>query len=455
MFSRMKSCIPGNVWPAIPEPAGATMLAVQYQLEKSQWLPPEQVLDLQLRQACQLLAHAAAQVPYYANIMRHTAVKPGSRLSLEKWRRLPILTRETVQRAGKSLLARQLPAGHGKINQIHTSGSTGTPVTAFGTDLTQFFWRAATLRDHLWHQRDFSAKFVAIRSEAALQPGKGVERQGWGPATDVLLATGISAALNIRTDVASQAAWLTQQRPVYLLSFPSNIVALARHFQATGLGLPTLREVRTYGEVAGGEMRQLCRETWGVPVTDMYSSQEVGYIALQCPDHEHYHLQEGVFTEVLNEMGEPCRAGEVGRVVVTNLHNFAMPLIRYQLGDYAELGEPCPCGRGLPVLRRIMGRVRNLLILPDGRRHWPSFPSKEWSVIGTIRQMQMVQHDLESIEARIVADQPLLPAEEDRLRQILVERFGHPFRIDITYHVEIPRSGSLKYEDFISEVPAA
>lgn len=455
MWSHLKSGMAGTVWPAIPEPAGATMLAVQYQLEKSQWLVPEELIELQLQQAGQLLAHAAAQVPYYRNRLRHALVKPGKRLSLAEWRQLPILTRAEVQRAGKSLLASTIPAGHGKINQVQTSGSTGTPITAFGTDLTQFFWRAATLRDHLWHQRDFSAKFTAIRSEGARQPGEWTERQGWGPATDVLFTTGPSSALNIRTDVATQAAWLVQQRPVYLLSFPSNIAALARHFQATGLALPTLREIRTYGEVAGSEVRRLCQETWGVPITDMYSSQEVGYIALQCPDHEHYHLQEGVFTEVLDEMGQPCQIGEVGRVVVTNLHNFAMPLIRYQLGDYAELGEPCPCGRGLPVLRQVMGRVRNLLILPDGRRHWPSFPSKEWSVIGTIRQMQLVQHDLERIEARIVADQPLQPAEKERLRQTLVERFGHPFRIDITYYTEIPRGGSWKYEDFISKVPSS
>ena len=451
MFSLMKSYIPGNIWPAIPEPAGATMLAVQYQLERSQWLPPDELLELQLRQASQLLAHAAAQVPFYHKRLRRTT---GKRLSLKEWRKLPILTRAEVQQAGQALRALEIPPAHGKINQLQTSGSTGSPITAFVTDLSQFFWRAATLRDHLWHQRDLTAKFVAVRSEGGRQAGEWSERQGWGPATDILFTTGPSATLNIRTDVASQAAWLVQQRPAYLLSFPSNIMALARHFQATGMKLPTLREVRTYGEVAGGEMRRLCRETWGVPVTDMYSSQEVGYIALQCPEHEHYHLQEGVFTEVLNETGQPCRAGEVGRVVVTNLHNFAMPLIRYQSGDYAEVGEPCPCGRGLPVLKQIMGRVRNLLTLPDGRQHWPSFPAEQWSAIGTIRQMQLIQHDLERIEARIVAALPLLPEEEERLRQILVERFGHPFRIDISYLDEIPRGANWKYEDFISKLPA-
>ena len=126
--------------------------------------------------------------------------------------------------------------------------------------------------------------------------------------------------------------------------------------------LPGLREVRTLGEASTPDLRALCREAWGVPLVDVYSAEEVGYIALQCPEHEHYHVQaESVLVEILDERGAPAPPGETGRVVVTDLHNFAMPLVRYEIGDYAEVGEPCACGRGLPVLRRIVGRVRNML----------------------------------------------------------------------------------------------
>ena len=117
----------------------------------------------------------------------------------------------------------------------------------------------------------------------------------------------------------------------------------------------------------------------------MYSSQEVGYIALECPTGESYHVQaENVLVEVLDDQDRPCSPGDVGRVVVTALHNFATPLLRYDIGDYAEVGAPCPCGRGLPALRRIMGRQRNMALLPTaaaaGRRSswraptkWPTF----------------------------------------------------------------------------------
>ena len=84
----------------------------------------------------------------------------------------------------------------------------------------------------------------------------------------------------------------------------------------------------------------------------MYSCEEAGYIALQCPQAEHYHCQsESVLVEVLDDEGRPCTPGQVGKVVLTALHNFAMPLIRYENQDYAEVGPPCACGRGLPVKR--------------------------------------------------------------------------------------------------------
>ena len=107
----------------------------------------------------------------------------------------------------------------------------------------------------------------------------------------------------------------------------------------------------------------------------MYSSQEFGYIALQCPDAHTYHVQsEAVYVEILDGPGGPCRPGEVGRVVISTLHNYATPLLRYEMGDYAETGGDCVCGRTLPVLNRIVGRERNMWIMPNGQRMWPVFP---------------------------------------------------------------------------------
>src|SRR3970282_1475490 len=99
----------------------------------------------------------------------------------------------------------------------------------------------------------------------------------------------------------------------YLLSHPSNLAELAKLSLAQNVRFPRLREVRTSGELLTQEVRDLCRQAWDVPVTDMYSANEVGYIALQCPQHEHYHVQpEDVIVEVLDERGEPCAPGQTG-----------------------------------------------------------------------------------------------------------------------------------------------
>jgi len=114
-------------------------------------------------------------------------------------------------------------------------------------------------------------------------------------------------------------------------------------------------------------------------------------------------------------------------VVLTTLLNFASPLIRYALGDYVAVGHSCAWGRGLPVIRRVLGRERNLIILPDGRRHWPSFPEHDWMPIAPIRQLQLVQKTPQSIEARIVAPRPLTEQEQVRLIDVLNASLGYPF----------------------------
>jgi len=328
------------------------------------------------------------------------------------------------------------------------------PIKALGSALTRLYWNAITLRDHAWHRRDLSGKLAAIRSVSRDKlPKEGLALPNWGFPTSEVHRTGPAAALSVQTYINEQAAWLREQNPDYLLTYPSNLKALANHFLQAGQGITSLREVRTFGETVSQELRDVCRQTWGVPLVDMYSTQEVGYIALQCPDHEHYHVQsESVLVEVLNTDNEPCRPGEVGQVVITTLHNYAMPLIRYAILDYAEVGPDCPCGRSLPVLNRVMGRQRNMLVLPNSKRTWPTFPSKDWGHIGSIRQMQLVQKSLEHIEVRYVADRALNTKQETELADILRHRFSHAFQVSFLNLERIERGSNYKFEDFISEV---
>lgn len=427
------------------------MLAVQFQLSQSQWWPAAELERSELRQLGNLLRHAYNTIPFWRQRLTAAGYDPDAEVTRQWLSTLPVLSRGEVQARGEALVSRDSPSAHGRVFQGQTSGSTGMPITCYQTELTQFFWRAFTVRDHLWHRRNFSGKLAAIRSKV-----ENAVLQGWGPATDTAFVTGPCVVLNIGRDVDAQLAWLREQDPDYVLTHPSNLQALARRALELGVRLARLREARTFGEMLPADLRALCRDAWGVPVTDLYSAEETGYIALQCPEQEHYHVQaEGVLVEILDEHARRCAPGEIGRVVITSLHDFAMPLIRYDIGDYAEAGDSCPCGRGLPVIRRIMGRQRNLVTFPDGRRHWPSLPSTRWAVVAPVRQYQLVQHNVFDIEARLVVGRTLTAAERERLIAVFQELLGYPFQIRLSCVDAIERGPDFKFEDFVSRIGAA
>lgn len=214
-----------------------------------------------------------------------------------------------------------------------------------------------------------------------------------------------------------------------------------------------LREVRTLSESLPEGLRERCQAVLGVPLTDIYSARETGYLALQCPDHAHYHVQsEGVRLEVLDERGGTCQPGEIGRVVVTPLHNFAFPLLRYEVGDYAQVGAPCPCGRSLPVIARIMGRQRNMLTYPDGRQTWPILNYRALNQIVPMRQMRMIQRTPDRIDVELVAISIPEAAQEARLREAIQHHLGYPFQVTLNLVANIERSPAGKFEDFVSLV---
>lgn len=444
-----RSTVPGATWPAIPSQEAANLLALQFQFEQTQWLPSERLIELQFRQLDALLCHAYSTVPYYRERWRGL-YDSGVPLTPEHFSRLPLLTRSELQAHFDALRSTSVPPGHGPVTEIRTSGSTGQPVRVLKTGFCQLMWLAIVLREHCWFKRNLGGKLASIRM--GVTEG---EADGWGPATDAVARTGRSATLPIRTDVDTQLQWLERQQPDYLLTYPSNLMELVRGSIARGIRLLRLREVRTMGEILTDDLRDWVQRAWGVPITDSYSSHEVGYIALQCPEHEYYHVQsEAVLVEILDEEGHACAPGEVGRVVVSDLHNFALPLVRYEIGDYAEVGPPCGCRRGLPVLTRIAGRTRNMLVLADGRRFWPPLGSRKFVDVVPVLQAQFVQKEYDLIEVRLVVADPLTGEQEDRLRQFILPGLPSGIRLTFRYCDRIPRGAGGKFEDFVSEVAA-
>lgn len=461
MLQQLRSAIPGIAWPAIPNQGGAIILALLQQLEHSQWWSQETLLDRQLEQFGVLAAYAYHHSPFFRTRFDQAGLDVNQSPDVQKtWTaashaKIPLLTRAELMQAADQIRCRAVPREHGATHEVQTSGSTGQMISVLRTEVTQLFWMALTMRDHLWHRRDFSASLVAIKALTPSMDDPSVAaRNGWGPPATLLLDTGPSYTQPLAMDVAQQAAWLIRRNPNYLLTYPSNLSALLDQFKKWGSFPPALRQIRTIGETLSADTRERCRRLGEVEVVDMYSSQEAGIIALQCPVSGLYHVQcESLLVEVLDDDGQPCKPGEVGRIVITDLHNFATPIIRYEIRDYAEVGPPCPCGRGLQTLARIMGRRRNMVVFPNGERHWPRVGAYRFREVAAIKQYQVVQHALDDIEVRLVVEQPLSNEQETRLTAIIHSALGHAFPLRFNYFSqELAKTRGGKFEEFVSLV---
>jgi phenylacetate-CoA ligase len=448
--------LPETQWPAIAEPYAAGVLAVLFQLEQTQWWSQAELAVQQARQLKVVVDHAYRTVPFYREKLDSLNLSPSGATSAEGWQRIPLLQKRDVQIAGSSLHSTAVPKGHGDVSTAMTSGSTGEPTTVCTTGLTSFFWRVFALRDHLWHRRDFAQPFAAIRfvpGQEAMPPA-GVQVEHWGAPTNNIVPSGRGHVLNLKSSIEEQAAWLRYVNPGYVLAYPCVLQGVAELFESRSWTLPRLQELSTFGEILEPRCRAVCQRVFGVKVVDTYSSEEAGCIALQCPDHEHYHVQsENVLIEVLDEAGQPCTPGQTGKVVLTTLHNFAMPLLRYEIGDYAEVGDACPCGRGLLVLKRILGRSRNLLVMPNGERRPPVFTIEDMRELPPFFQYQIVQRSVEEIELNVVRPTAGLTVEEHAVVERFVQQsLGYPFKVTINCVEAIPRNPTGKFEVFISHV---
>ena len=452
----------GGLWPAVPQSQGAALLAVLEQLSRSQYMPEEALAAVRRPQVEALIDHAAAEVPFWAERLAAAGLDPESRrrsaLDMAAWNRrwasLPILTRAEVQSLGTALHARRLPAGHGGVGDSVTSGSSGRPVRIIRSTLDYFYWQAFQLREHIWRGRDLSGSFLSIlRNEQRTILDDSVHLQrnkDWGTPVATVWPTGPSYLLDYRAPIAALIQTLRDVAPDYVCTFPSLLLEILRRAREERISLPALKEAVVVGEASPPELSALCREVWNAPLSSTYTAGEAGAIAYQCLEEGRWHIQaEKSIVEVLDSAGQPCAVGKTGNVVLTPLHNFAMPLLRYEIGDLATVGSgPCGCGRLLPVLDAIPGRARDLLMLPSGELRPPYYGHRAVMQVGAILQHQVVQTAPEQVCFRLVVARPLTAAEEQHVVTVATDALGGGLRVSIEYVADIPRGPNGKYAEF-------
>lgn len=461
----LRSSIEPVAWPAVQTGTAATLMALQQQFGESQWWPREKLRAAQFDQLRLLVANVLRNVPFYVDHLAKAGIKPGTPLTEAMWANVPVLTREDVRDHGEKLHALSTPPAHGGYTVSTTGGSTGIPVRVRKSELASLMWDAVNIREELWHRDDPGGVLARIATtpsdlppeqRAAANSPKGLVLPDWGSPTNQIWRTGRLGMMDYGQPIPIQVEFLLRMQPHYIYTTPSSLRLLISHFRERELRLPSLKSVWTRSEVVDTTLREACREVLGCRIVHNYSSAETGYIALQCPEGTHFHTQdETVLVEVLNAAGHVCDPGEVGRVVLTPLHNFSMPLLRYEIGDDAEVGGPCSCGRGLSVLTQIMGRTSDQLVLPSGLRRKVHLNHYRLSGILAIREFQFTQRSLEKVELMLVVARSLNDAEMEQVRGLTRTSFGTDFQVDITFHASLPRTAAGKLRPFISDLPQA
>lgn len=441
--------------PETPQAAIARQGWQLYQkLEKSQWLPAADLKQLQLLQLRRLLEHCVQQVPYYRRVLADAPAVA----TIDDLGRLPILPRKVLQENEADIQAATLPGGIVATGNLKTSGSSGIPIKVRQSSLTDIWWMALSLRDLEWNRIDPQGTLASIRAFGAPSIGAsaelmkllthGVETPHWEAKLATLMKTGPSFCMDINQPAQRQLEWLLKINPHYILCYPTTLAHLAHLVKERRSPFPNLRAILSIAEPLTEDARAHIEAAFAVPVKNTYSCCEAGYLAAPCPEGHGLHVHgENIILEVVDAAGKPVAPGETGSVLLTVLHNYLTPLIRYQIGDEATLAPAsCPCGRGLPLLLRVDGKTRPYFLLPNGTRKSPISIVDALYKIEGFRQYQIIQKTRDLTIVNIVPSDDWDESKVDRIKGLLHDFFAAPITVEVQVlpRMPLPESGKLR-----------
>lgn len=419
-------------------------------LEATQWLPEEQIEQIQLEMLKQLLVYAGERVPYYTELFKRERFDPRGVTSRADLRALPVLTKDIIRERYLDLID---PAHRGKNLKKGTSGSTGAPLKFEYSLESEAFRRAVKLRGYRW--AGFREGLPVFYYWAQVRP----------PPTGLLGAKiRLDRALRREVfvdsmrqnrDTMSEAVRSCRRvRPHVIIGYTQAMAVWARFILDRGLrdwaDLPVLCAAEA---VLPGD-RSVLERAFGPAVFETYGSRETMLIGAECPAHTGLHLsEENLLIEVVRD-GKKAAPGENGDVLVTDLHNYGMPFIRYVNGDLATFAPPgpCPCGRGLRRLLRVDGRRAEMLRDPRGE----SIPGIVFHVLLSdarqeiIKQFQVVQSASGAVLLKVVRGQDFAePAFASQVARLGDYLRGLPLTVE--FHDGIPEAPTGKRKTIIVE----
>lgn len=402
-------------------------------LLRSQWDEEEKRAQWRTEKLAAALRSATA-IPFYRRAF-------GGEPAPQDLAGLPLLQRSQMSELHESVVSTR--GGVSRFPRVRTSGSSGSPVWLLFDPTHQrgrFAARARYLWENGWRPHHRSAWLIGI---LAGSPDGDLTRSN---------LLGGARFLSHVKDFEEQAAWLARFDPHHVYTMPSNLEAILRVLDDRTSRLPSLRTIFTTGEVLEDTVRERARKLLGREIADGYGTTEA-FLAWQCPQGSYHVNDEHVLVEIVDEKGHPTPPGEFGRVLFTTLENRAMPLVRYDIDDYAEaVSGPCPCGRTLSRLGAIQGRGMNLLRGPDGALLSPWKLVEPLRELPTVRRSQVIQHDVDRFTIRFVSDAPPADDVRERIHTELVRLAGPNARFAFERVDDIPRTPRGKYMGAICEI---
>ncbi len=428
---------------------GDRLLNILAELEKNQWLSPEEIEDIQWQRMDIFLKAAVTHVPYYRDLFSELGVGAEDIQNPVDLLSVPLLDKYIIRREGKRMITEDpMVKGYGSS----TGGSTGEPLY-FSIDNTAGPTRRANT------QRSYRMAEIDIGDRQAFI---------WGFPFDIPLKERMASAVrnyfsNITYlssfDMSEKAMHdyamkLKRYKPDLLLGYPSAVSLFAEFVRDSKIDGIRPRAIISSGEKMYPVQRDLLESVFGSRVFDRYGSNEFANVAHECSEHKGLHIfSDLMFVEILHDNGRPAGPGELGEIVITDLLNHYMPFIRYKTGDMAVATDrKCGCGRGLPLIERIEGRTFDNVLTSDGRSIGGYFWTYLSRVVPGIKQFQVEQKQRSGVTFRFIPGDGWKDENLDRIRKEIIDNMGESVRLDFDKVDQIPLSPSGKFRFIVSKV---
>ena len=422
------------------------------QCVKNQWKPYKELKEEQEKQLRHIILYSYENVPYYHNLFKSLKLQPSDIRGIEDLEKLPLLTKDTIRQHWEDFKPRNLSGL--KYYEMATGGSTGTPFSYRLSKHNRFVFGALLYRGWGYGGYDLGDKMVFLAG-SSLDVG-----------TKSRLATCIhETARNLRklssfdmgeVEMREYVRTINSFKPKFIRGYASSIYFFAKWIEENDLSIYHPVAVFTTAEKLFTNMRMKISDVFGCEVYDGYGMTDGGISAYECPEHSGLHIDTELgITEVVGPDGVHIEQGD-GKILATNLHNYALPFIRYDTGDDATVIEDfCECGRGHKLLKEVIGRTVDILVTPEGKSvHGWFFLYIFWENCKGIKEYQVVQKTRNEIIIKLVIDNNFNDAQLERIKQIISSK-SKSWIVKFQFVNEIERTRAGKYKFIINEVKNA